>query len=266
MATIFDGRAFARAREDALYHKIAHSGKMPIMATILVGQDPASKLYVGLKQKAAARVGAQMDIYEYPEAISKEELERKIEDLAADATLHGIMIQLPLPKSLRVFTSEIINKIPKHLDVDGLREDSPFVPATARAVMSILEEAGKRRKISKDSYFVVVGARGVIGSQIVKVLSDSGYEVGEVIHKMTPDVFIKETQAADVLISATGRPGIIRGQHIKKGAIVIDVGSPRGDVDFDEVVKLASFITPVPGGVGPVTVVSLLENLVESSS
>lgn len=262
MTKIFDGRDYARHVEDELFHKIAKSGIKPVMATILVGSDPASKLYVGLKQKAAVRVGAEMDIYEYPESISKEELIAKIKGLVDDKTIKGIMVQLPLPKNLRVFTSEIINTIPKDLDVDGLREDSPFVPATARAVLSILGEARKHKRLGADSFVVVVGAKGFIGSQISRALSDSGFEVGEVTRKMAPELFSRETKSADVLISVTGQPGLIGAEHVKKGAVVIDVGSPKGDVKFDEVSGVASFITPVPGGVGPVTVISLLQNLI----
>jgi methylenetetrahydrofolate dehydrogenase (NADP+)/methenyltetrahydrofolate cyclohydrolase len=265
MTIIFDGRDFARHREDELYHKVLKRKIKPVMATVLVGDNPASRLYVSLKQKAALRIGAEMDIYEYPADISKKALVDKITHLARDKTLSGIMIQLPLPKLLREFTSEIIEKIPQKLDVDGLREDSPFVPATARAVMSILSEAAKRRKVNKESYCVVVGAKGAIGSQIVRALSDAGFEVGEVGRNTDPESFIKETRAAEVLVSVTGSPGIITADHVKKGAVVIDVGSPQGDVDFRKVSERASFVTPVPGGVGPVTVVSLLENLVEAA-
>jgi methylenetetrahydrofolate dehydrogenase (NADP+)/methenyltetrahydrofolate cyclohydrolase len=265
MTIVFDGRDFARHREDELYHRILKLKNKPVMATILVGENPASRLYVSLKQKAAIRIGAEMDIYEYPADISKKALIDKITHLASDKTLNGIMIQLPLPKALREFTSEIIDKIPQKLDVDGLREDSPFVPATARAVISILSEAKKHKKVPKDSYCVVVGAKGSIGSQIVRTLSDAGFEVGEVSKNMDEESMLKETRAADVLVSVTGSPGIITADHVKKGAVVIDVGSPQADVDFREVAEKTSFITPVPGGVGPVTVVSLLENLFEAA-
>lgn len=264
MAIIFDGRAYARKKEDELYHKILKLKVSPVMASILVGEDPASKLYVRLKKEAAARVGAQMDIYEFPADISPESLVREINRLNRDKTIKGIMIQLPLPGELEPKTAHIISHITPSKDVDGLREASPFMPATVRAVVSILGEAGKSVKISPDAAVTVVGARGEVGSKLVDVLTKTGYEVVGLIRGLPDHEFKKETLSAKVLISATGSPEIITKDHVSKGAVVIDVGSPKGDVTHD-VHEVAGFVTPVPGGVGPVTVVSLLENLVEAS-
>lgn len=263
---IFDGKAFARKREDELYHAVAKLPKRPTMATIIVGDDPASKLYVRLKKEAAERVGVQMDIYEYPDNISKEALVTNINHLNADKTLHGIMIQLPLPDHMKEETDHIVHHISREKDVDGMREDSPFMPATVRAVISILDQAKKHIEIAPDAYIVVVGAKGEVGSKLVEVLSRSDYEVGGLDKDTDEESFIKETLSARVIISATGSEAIIRGEHVREGTIVIDVGSPKGDVIFDEVKHKAGFITPVPGGVGPVTVVSLLENLVGASN
>jgi methylenetetrahydrofolate dehydrogenase (NADP+)/methenyltetrahydrofolate cyclohydrolase len=264
MAIIFDGKAYARKQEDLLYHKIGKLSKKPSMAAILVGGDPASKLYVSLKQKAAERVGIEMDVYEFPTHISKSELIRKINHLNSDQTLDGIMIQLPLPGSLKKETDHIINHISPEKDVDGLRENSKFIPATVKAVLSILDDAKKKVHISPDAYTVVVGADGQVGRGIVEELSRLDYEVGAFDVETSEKDLIRETRAARVIISATGTADLITKDHIKKGAVVIDVGSPKGDVDFPQVKEVASFITPVPGGVGPVTVVSLLVNLVEA--
>lgn len=264
--TVFDGKAYARKKEDELFHKIEKLSKRPTMATIIVGVDPASKLYVRLKKEAAERIGAQMDVYEFPKEISREELLLRINHLNSDKTLDGIMIQLPLPDHLKDETEHIVHHISKEKDVDGLRDDSPFMPATVRAVISILDEAKKKINIAEDAYVVVVGAKGEVGSKLVEVLSRSDYEVGGLTRDIDEETFMKETLSARVIISATGSPGIITKDHIREGTIVIDVGSPKGDVEFSEVKTKAGFITPVPGGVGPVTVLSLLENLVESTS
>lgn len=262
---VFDGKAFARKIEDELYHKIEKLARRPVMATIIVGDDPASRLYVRLKKEAASRIGAQMDVYEYPENITKEDLIARMNRLNKDETLSGMMIQLPLPAHLKNDTMDIINHIPKHRDVDGLREDSPFMSATVCAVISILDVAKKKLGIAPDAYVAVVGAKGEVGRKLVEVLSRSDFEVGGLTRDMDKDMFKKETLSAKVIISATGQPGIIGGEHVAKGAVVIDVGSPKGDINYEEVRSKASFITPVPGGVGPVTIACLLKNLVGAS-
>lgn len=262
---IFDGKAFARKIEDELYHKIERLPKRPMMVTILVGEDPASKLYVKLKTEAAERIGAQMDVYEYPADIKVEDLIAKINHLNADKTLDGIMIQLPLPDHLKDETEHIVNHISKEKDVDGMREDSPFMPATVRAVISILDEAKKKIEIHPDSYIVVVGAKGEVGSRLVEFLSRYDYEVGALDKDTDLETFVKELLSARVIISASGSVGVIKKDYVREGTVIIDVGSPKGDCELDVRTK-AGFITPVPGGVGPVTVVSLLENLVEASA
>ena len=162
---------------------------------------------------------------------------------------------MPLPEGLKNKTHDIIHHIPAGRDIDGLRDNSPFVPATTRAVLSILGESKKHVAISPDDYVVVIGAKGMVGGSLVSELTKFGYEVG---------TELSEAKNAKIIISATGSPGIIKAEHVKKGAVVIDVGSPHGDVVHD-VHEKAGFVTPVPGGVGPVTVVSLLENLVEAA-
>jgi len=263
MDNIFDGKAFARRKEDELYHKIVKLGKRPVIASILVGEEPASRLYVNLKRAAADRVGAEMDVYEFSSSISYNQLIKRISLLNEDKTVTGIMVQLPLPERLKGRTNEILSHIDFKKDVDGLRKNSPFMPAVVRAVIAILNEAKKKVKVNSNARIVVVGAKGAVGEKLVEVLTKEGYKVRGLSRGLSLEKFKKETLAADVLISATGQHGIIKGEHVSKGVVVIDVGSPKGDVDFAQVCQKASFITPVPGGVGPVTVVSLLENLLD---
>lgn len=264
---IFDGRKFAKEREALLLNKVRQlrkSGIIPKLAAVLVGDDPASKIYVGIKQKVAERVGISLQLIKLKQA-SVQQLLHLIKELNLDKRVHGIMVQLPLPGELGVPEARdtILNSIAPEKDVDGLRAESPFVPATVKAVLYSIKEAQRFGCTPKDLRGVkvcVVGATGMVGKGVVGVMGDMGVRV------LTADVETKgletETRQADVVISATGVPGIIKGDMVKPGAVVIDVGAPKGDVDFASVKNVASFITPVPGGIGPVTVISLLENVV----
>lgn len=271
MAYIFDGKTFANKKLELLSYqvsKLKKKGIKPKLVSILVGEDPASLLYLNLKKKAAKRVGADVEIIYLQNNTGTKELKKKIERFNKNNEVNGIMIQLPLPENFtKKDRDEIINTIDFKKDVDGLRENSPFLTPVVKAVLEALKEG-----ISyfvpppcKDSPLkvVVVGARGFEGSKIFKVLKEMGYDVQGADRNTFK--LERETRRADVLISATGSPGIIRGDMVKAGAIVIDVGSPKGDVVTEEVLKKASFISPVPGGIGPVTISCLLENLVESS-
>ena len=245
MAIIFDGRTFAAKKEEELKEKVStlrQRGIVPRLASILVGDDPASKLYVGLKKKAAERVGIEVEVID-----STDEIER----LNKDEGVKGIMIQMPLPDGLEDRTESIINSINPDKDVDGLRSDSKFLHPTSKAVIDILKEAEGQLKVKPKSA-CVVGGRGMVGAPLVKELKRLGYELTE------------KREEADILVSCTGTPNLIEPDMVKKGAIVIDVGSPKGDVEFEDVSKKASFITPVPGGVGPVTISCLLENLISA--
>lgn len=265
---IFDGREFAKKKEELLKRKVEvlrQKGITPKLVSILVGDDPASALYVSLKKKAAERIGAELQIISLSSSTSGEEIREKINEYSNDKKTHGIMVQLPLPKEIVNSKLSIINSIASNKDIDGLREESPFVPATVKAVLSILDEAASVLNLDLDSkLFTVVGSEGMVGSRLISALAARGQKVEKV------DIGTTELTAkllkADILVSATGVPGLIKGDMVKEGAVVIDVGSPKGDVAFDEVSEKASFITPVPGGVGPVTIVSLLENLIYSAS
>jgi len=245
MSIIFAGRAFASKKEKELKEKVQElkkKGINPTLASILVGEDPASKLYVALKGKAAERAGIKLEVFDSVDVI---------EDLNKDPRFQGIMIQLPLPQEFKARSQEIVNTISPQKDVDGLRGDSKFLHPTSKAVVDILKEAEKELNLNPKSV-CVVGSGGMVGAPLVKELKRLGYEL------------IEERNQADVLISCTGVAGLITADMVKDGAIVIDVGSPKGDVDFAGVSPKAAFITPVPGGVGPVTISCLLENLISA--
>lgn len=260
MTVIFDGKNFAAEKEEGLKEKVRKLKQKPKLLSILVGNDPASVLYTNLKQKAARRIGSKFQIYNLEKDVKLQEVVKLISELNEDKTVNGIMVQLPLPPEIRNSTSRILSAIKKEKDVDGLKRNSPFMPAAVRAVKDILQYAVKDLPYYGKKA-VVIGAKGTVGKGVVKELEKSGYKVGE-CDKETRDLYAKLTNA-DLIVSATGVPGLIKPEMVKEGVIAIDVGSPKGDFD-KEVANKASFITPVPGGVGPVTVISLLENLVEA--
>jgi methylenetetrahydrofolate dehydrogenase (NADP+) / methenyltetrahydrofolate cyclohydrolase len=262
---IFDGCAFAANKEQELKKevvKLKKKGITPKLVSILVGNDPASHLYVNLKEKAAKRIGCKLEIIHFPEDTPMIRIIGVVKRMGSNNKVHGIMVQLPLPDNFsEKDRDEIINSISKEKDVDGLREDSPYLTPTVKSVLFALKQASENI-VRPNTKVLVVGYSGFEGEKIYKVLSEMGYDV-EGANSKTKDFEFK-TRNADILISATGSSGIIKGNMIKDGAIVIDVGAPRGDVIKREVIGKASFLSPVPGGIGPVTIVSLLENLVYS--
>lgn len=255
---IFNGKEFARKKELQLkkeVNKLKKQGITPKLVSVLVGDNPASTMYVSLKKKAAERIGDILDVRNWKQDAGYGNLIEEIKKLNKDKSIHGIMVQLPLPADLKVHTKEVVEAIDPKKDVDGLRDDSPFLHATAKAIVQIIKVANA--DVSKK--VCVIGAHGMVGRPLVKELKREGYEVSE-CHSTTKDLKDR-TLAADILVSATGQNNLIKVDMVKDGAIVIDVGSPKGDIDFESVSKRAAFITPVPGGVGPVTIVSLLDNL-----
>jgi methylenetetrahydrofolate dehydrogenase (NADP+)/methenyltetrahydrofolate cyclohydrolase len=263
MTTIFDGRAFAAEKEISLGLRVLGlktRGVNPKLASILIGDNPASRLYVGLKKKAAEKIGAEVDIYFLPTNTKLDEILLLIDTLNTDQTVNGIMIQLPLPEPISQYKKEILEAIDPKKDVDGLRPDSQFLHPTSKAVVDILKVAEKSLKVNPKSV-CVVGATGMVGTPLVKELKAEGYEVSEANEKT--DNLAEKTSNAEVVISATGVPSLIRPEMIQKEAIVIDVGSPKGDFEPTVSTK-AGFFTPVPGGVGPVTIFCLLENLISA--
>lgn len=259
--TFFDGPSFARQKKDSLRQKVDElrsRGIVPKLATILVGEDPASRLYVTLKKKAVEEIGGRVEIFEVGRGKMTSYIIGLIRALNKDVKVHGIMIQLPLPAKFNQQKGRILENILPRKDVDGLRTKSPFLPATVKAILQIIEVAkGTGKKV------VVVGSKGEVGGRLIKELKKREFVV-EGYDKKTKNLGAK-TLGADILVSATGTPGLITGQMVKKGVVAIDVGAPKGDLVLNGVALKASFVTPVPGGVGPVTIASLLENLVEAA-
>lgn len=259
---IFDGKKFAAERELVLAKKVLDlhkKGIYPKLAAILIGEDVASVGYVQIKKKAALRVGCEVDDYRVSVYKDYKQALGLIKFLNSDPGIHGIMIQLPLPLLWKKYKSNFFNLISPEKDVDGHRTDSKFLPATVGAIMSILDQA----RVSRADNIAVVGSKGEVGKRLITHLESEKYKVTGSDKADFKKSFDKN---ADVIISATGNPDLIDGDMVKKDAVVIDVGYPMGDVNFKQVSKKAKFITPVPGGVGPVTVVSLMENLIEAAS
>ncbi len=258
MTIVFDGRAFAEKKSKKLDKEVAKLKKQgihPKLASIIVGNDPASKLYVSLKKKIAEGIGAETDVYYFKEKEPLENILTLIDSLNSDPTVHGIMVQLPLPANFSKEDKEkIINLIKKEKDVDGLREDSPFVHPTVMAIIQVIKEARLRLASARQAKTIyVVGKTGMVGSSLLKEIKSTNYKL------------VEKSEDADILVSATGSPNIIKASMVKKGATLVDVGSPKGDID-PSCYKIAGFVTPVPGGIGPITISCLLENLTEASS
>ncbi|OGI19673.1 MAG: bifunctional methylenetetrahydrofolate dehydrogenase/methenyltetrahydrofolate cyclohydrolase [Candidatus Melainabacteria bacterium RIFOXYA12_FULL_32_12] len=270
MATLIQGKEVAQKIRENIKNEVANLETKPSLVVIIVGNNPASKVYVGMKEKAAQEVGINSTTIRLDENISQQELENKIEELNQDKDVNAILVQLPLPKHIN--TDEIIEKILPEKDVDGfhpvnmgklvtgLKPDA--VPCTPAGVMKLLEEYNIDIE-SKNA--VVIGRSNIVGKPVSILLLDKNATV-TICHSRTRN--LKDiTSQADILIAAVGRPELIKGDFVKEGAVVIDVGVNRtadgklvGDVDFDEVEPKAGYITPVPGGVGPMTIAMLLSN------
>ncbi len=270
MVKIFTGNAFAKTKEQQLIKDFA---QLPIewqrlkLVDILEGNDQAARLYVNLKKQAAQRVGINFETIEIERNYSKKNIISLIKKLNQDRKIGGIMIQLPLSETFRKEQAEIVEAITAEKDVDCLvsknlnkiiTDASPLLPATVRAIIWILEQAGLRQVDLINKRVVIVGRSRIVGKPLADFLNKTGALV-TICHRQTQRLS-DQTKKAQILISATGQPNLIKKNMVSLGAVVIDVGSPRGDVDFDQVKSRASFITPVPGGVGPITVISLLEN------
>lgn len=267
MAYVFDGRKFAKEKEEALKHTVLllrEKGITPTLIAILTGENPASKLYVGLKQKAAERIGINFKLIRLDEA-GKKDIVHLIEEYNQSNKVQGIMVQLPIEGiDSRETTREILSIISPEKDVDGESGRGNYLAATVRAIICAVEDAQNRGFLGNWEEIVtcVVGATGMVGSALVKDLEAMSVRVINCNTK-TPNLQ-GLTLEADLLVSVTGIPGIIKKDMVKTGAVVIDVGSPKPDVEED-VREVASFITPVPGGIGPMTVICLMENVVEAA-
>lgn len=260
-AKIFDGKAFARKKELELVERVKRLGSVPKLVSIVVGDNPASHLYVNLKGQAARRIGISFEKFEFrnPKSETIKEIIKLINDLNNDESVTGIMVQMPLPPTFKGYSFKVVGAIAAEKDVDGLAGEGRFLPATVKAILDIL---GEMKVDVVGRKVVVVGRSMIVGKPLAEELVRKGARM-TVAHSQTPDLGAV-TRNAEILVSATGRPGLITADMVKPGAVVIDVGEPKGDVD-EGVREVASWVTPVPGGVGPVTVACLLENVVECS-
>jgi methylenetetrahydrofolate dehydrogenase (NADP+) / methenyltetrahydrofolate cyclohydrolase len=278
MVRIIDGNKIAQdIRNEVRQKTILLKEQMDIipgLAVVLVGEDPASQVYVGRKAKACAEVGFLSREYKLPAETDEEKLLKIIKKLNKDKFIHGILVQLPLPK--HISTEKIIAAIDPRKDVDGfhpynvggLVTGAPlFIPCTPRGIMELLSRSGIELA-GKEA--VVVGRSNIVGKPIALLLLAQNATV-TMCHSKTKDLPLV-TGRADVLIAAIGKPHMIKANMVKEGAVVIDVGVNRledgklaGDVAFVEVAAKASFITPVPGGVGPMTIAMLMKNTLDAA-
>jgi len=261
---VFNGKDFAKNKEKTLKKRVEKLNKkdvLPTLASILMGEDEKSAKYLSLKKAAADRIGAKVIIVKFSENERKKKILKIVSDLNINRNINGVMVQLPFPKSYSPKDQkDILNSISTEKDVDGMREDSDFLAPVVKAVIRVLQECFDF--INPDSKIIVVGSKGFVGSKLVEVLSRVGYKVKGVDIE-TKDLK-RKTQEGDIIISATGSKGLIKKDFIKEGVIAIDVGSPGGDFD-KEAYNKSIFSSRVPGGVGPVTIVELLENLIDAS-
>ena len=275
-AKVIDGKEIAKKLRESIkaeVDKLKVDGKVPGLAVILVGIDPASQVYVGHKEKACKEAGFHSEVYKLAENTSQEELLSLIDKLNNDTNIHGILVQLPLPKHLD--EKEVINKISFNKDVDGFHPlsagalfvgEKSLVPCTPKGCIHLIKEVGYDLKGKKA---VVVGRSNIVGKPVSILLLNENATV-TICHSRTKDLKA-ELLEADVVVAAIGRPNFVTGDMIKPGAVVIDVGINRldngklvGDVEYESAAEKAGWITPVPGGVGPMTIAMLMQNTLEA--
>ena len=282
---IIDGKAIADAMKKEIAAEVAgmldKGMDAPHLAAIIVGEDGASKTYVASKEKACQSVGMTSSVYRMPANTSEEELLKLIDFLNNDEEVDGYIIQLPLPK--HIDETKVIHSINPKKDVDGFTPhniglmqlgEPCFLPATPAGIMELLKRSGIE---TAGKHVVVLGRSNIVGTPISVMLSRKGADATVTICHSRTQNLPEITRQADILVVAIGKPLFLKADMVKPGAVVIDVGIHRiddptsekgyrieGDVDFDEVAKVASKITPVPGGVGPMTIVSLLYNTLQA--
>ncbi len=278
MAKIIDGKALAAKKQATLQEKVerlkAESGLVPGLVVILVGDDPASQVYVRNKERFAKKVGFLSETVRLSESISEEELIQVIEKYNKDERFHGILVQLPLPKHIN--DKRVILAIDPKKDVDGFHPMNTghlwsgrpvMVPCTPAGIMELLREY---EVALEGKTAVIIGRSNIVGKPMAQLLLEKNATV-TLAHSRTRDL-AKVTKQADILIVAIGQGHFVTADFVKEGAVVIDVGMNRdvdgrliGDVDFEEVEPIASLITPVPGGVGPMTITMLMEQTYQSA-
>ena len=287
MTKILDGKATSLAIEaeltEAVNARLAAGRKRPHLAAVLVGDNPASRAYVGHKVKACARVGFDSTLVEKPADISQDDLLAVVEELNHNPDVDGFIVQLPLPD--HIDDQAVLEAVNPAKDVDGFHPvnagkmslDLPcFLPATPMGIMSLLDRAGID---TQGKHAVILGRSSIVGTPMALLLRRNGAPGNctvTVCHSRTQDLS-EHTQRADILVAAIGRAHFVTADMVKEGAVVIDVGINRipdatkksgsrltGDVDFDQVAPKCSWITPVPGGVGPMTIASLMQNTLQA--
>lgn len=274
---ILDGKSLAQQIEAEIKSEVenlSQKGITPGLAVILVGNDPASQSYVNMKAKACKRTGIYSITHEMPENIAQDSLLQTIQMLNLNPNIDGILVQLPLPK--HIDTTAVLEAIAPHKDVDGFHPFNMgrifanlegFIPATPMGVLTLL----KHYQIPiQGQNVVIVGASNIVGKPLGALFLNENATI-TLCHIYTQDL-IAHTKKADILCVAVGKPNLITKEMVKEGAIIVDIGISKlpngkivGDVDFENVAPLCEFITPVPGGVGPMTIASLLQNTLKSA-
>ena len=276
-AILIDGTKISRTVRKEIASQVdglKAKGIVPGLAVILVGDNQASRTYVANKEKTCKQLGMHSVLLERPETISQQELLLSIQELNNDPSIHGILVQLPLPG--HIDEKEVIEAISPSKDVDGFHPvnigkmmtgQDTFYPCTPYGVMVMLEQIGCD---PAGKHAVIVGRSNIVGKPAGQLLLNKNATV-TYCHSRTKDM-ARYTREADILVVAVGKRNVITGEHVKPGAVVIDVGMNRndegklcGDVAFDEVKEIASYITPVPGGVGPMTITMLMHNTVRAA-
>ena len=269
-AEILNGREIAKDYRAGLaeeVEKLKSQGITPNLTVVIAGNDGASLSYVRSKKKAAGKIGMTSDIVHLDEDASEEDALNEVKRLNNDDAVHGILVQVPLPD--QVDENKVLEAISPEKDVDGFSPvnigrlytgQRTFVPCTPLGIMELLKHTGSLE--GKD--VAVIGRSHIVGQPVAKLLTDQNATV-TVMHSRTKDM-VEKLKNFDVVVSAVGKPGLVKGSDLKEGAIVIDVGNTMvddklvGDVDYDSASEVASYITPVPGGVGPLTITMVLNN------
>lgn len=276
-AKIIDGKQLAaeiRADLKKQVERLKSEGIIPGLAVILVGNDSASDTYVRMKAKACEKIGMHSEVIRLPQSTAEHELIDKIEQLNKRSDIHGILVQLPLPPQINELT--VIDYIHEDKDVDGFTphnvgnlviQDEGFIPCTPYGIMEMIKRTGTE---IEGKHAVVVGRSNIVGKPVAILLLQENATV-TICHSKTRQLS-DITKLADILVVAIGKAEMIKKEHVKRGAIVIDVGMNRledgrltGDVDYNEVKEVASYITPVPKGVGPMTITMLLFNTIKAA-
>ena len=272
MTIILDGKALADKITKELKEEVLKLKKTPKLAVVLVGQNDASKIYVRNKSKKATEIGIQSEVYNFSDCDTQENLEKKIEAIAHKDDITSVLVQLPLPKQFDA--KKIIEKIPPEKDVDGFHPynlgklfsgDEPMtLPCTPQGIMELLKEYNIN---VEGKHVVIVGRSNIVGKPLAALMTNANATV-TLCHSKTQNLR-DITGNADILVAAIGKPKFFKADDIKNEAVVIDVGINRldcgkivGDVDFEDVKEKASYITPVPKGVGPMTIAMLMKNII----